>query len=57
MNKEKIANIIYNELAYMYCDNCRYSHEIDTDEDLWAYEYLTDALLGLEKWFEEAEEI
>lgn len=29
----------------------------DTDEDLWAYEYLTDALLGLEKWFEEAEEI
>lgn len=27
----------------------------DTDEDLWAYKHLTDALLGLEEWFEEPE--
>ena len=26
--KEKIAKIIYEELCYMYCDNCRYDSEI-----------------------------
>lgn len=25
----------------------------DTDDDLWAYEWLSDALVALEKWFEE----
>ena len=28
----KIADTIYKELSYMYCDNCRHSSE-DTDED------------------------
>lgn len=29
----KIADIIYKELNYMYCDNCRYNSEIvDKDE-------------------------
>jgi len=28
----KIADTIYEELSYMYCDNCRHSSE-DTDED------------------------
>lgn len=35
MNKEKIANIIYNELSYMYCNNCRYRSEIGRDEEEW----------------------
>jgi hypothetical protein len=25
----------------------------DTNEELWAYEWLSDALVALEKWFEE----
>lgn len=25
----------------------------DTDEELWAYEWLGDALVALNKWFEE----
>lgn len=33
MNKEKIVNIIYNELSYMYCDNCRYATELTDDPD------------------------
>ena len=33
MNKDKIANIIYNELSYMYCDNCRYATELSNDPD------------------------
>lgn len=28
----KIADTIYKELNYMYCDNCRYNSEI-TDKD------------------------
>ena len=29
----KIADIIYRELNYMYCDNCRYNSEVvDLDE-------------------------
>lgn len=28
----KIADIIYKELNYMYCDNCRYNSELKTDE-------------------------
>lgn len=32
MIRDKIAEIIYDELGYMYCDNCRYNSEIDEDE-------------------------
>lgn len=32
MNKEKIAKIIYDELWYMYCNNCRYDSEIDESD-------------------------
>jgi len=28
----------------------------DTDEDKWAYEYLTEALVSLNDWFNESEE-
>lgn len=31
MSIEKIAEIIYEELPYMYCDNCRYATEITED--------------------------
>lgn len=31
MNKKNIANIIYDELSYMYCDNCRYATELIED--------------------------
>lgn len=30
--KDKIAKIIYEELCYMYCDNCRYNSEIGEDD-------------------------
>lgn len=33
MSIEKIAEIIYEELPYMYCDNCRYATEITEDPD------------------------
>ena len=33
MSTEKIAEIIYEELPYMYCDNCRYATEIAADPD------------------------
>lgn len=33
MSIEKIAEIIYDELPYMYCDNCRYATEIIEDPD------------------------
>ena len=33
MSTEKIAEIIYEELSYMYCDNCRYATEIAEDPD------------------------
>ena len=29
---EKIADLIYTTLDYMYCDNCRFSSEITEDE-------------------------
>lgn len=32
MSKEKIAEIIYEELSYMYCDNCRCNSEIGADD-------------------------
>ena len=34
-NKEKeqtIADIIYDNLGYMYCDNCRFNSEISEEE-------------------------
>lgn len=30
--KDEIAKIIYEELCYMYCDNCRYNSEIGEDD-------------------------
>lgn len=39
MNKDAIANIIYNELDYMYCNNCRYSEEIESDCDFCYRKY------------------
>lgn len=30
-NKKRISDLIYNNLDYMYCDNCRYSTEMDDD--------------------------
>lgn len=30
---EKISEIIYNDLCYMYCDNCRYNIEIEPSEE------------------------
>lgn len=34
---EKIAKIIYDEVSYMYCDNCRYSIEITEDPNIGFY--------------------
>lgn len=31
MNVDKIAQIIYDNLSYMYCDNCRYNSEIEDE--------------------------
>lgn len=31
MNIDKIAQIIYDNLSYMYCDNCRYNSEIEDE--------------------------
>lgn len=34
--KEGIAKIIYDNLSYMYCDNCRFNSEInEEDSDEW----------------------
>ena len=30
---EEIADIIYNKLNYMYCDNCRYDSEKDCETE------------------------
>lgn len=32
LDREKIAELIYNYLDYMYCDNCRYNSEKDKNE-------------------------
>lgn len=29
--KKQIIELIYNTLDYMYCDNCRFGSEIDSD--------------------------
>lgn len=31
MNKQLISDLIYEELDYMYCDNCRYDTELHDD--------------------------
>lgn len=31
MDIDKIAQIIYDNLPYMYCDNCRYNSEIKNE--------------------------
>lgn len=30
-NKRRISDLIYENLDYMYCDNCRYFIEMDDD--------------------------
>jgi hypothetical protein len=30
--EQAIANLIYNNLDYMYCDNCRFNSEISEEE-------------------------
>nr|DAM06425.1 MAG TPA: PROTEIN/RNA Complex ribosomal subunit, ribonucleoprotein, ribosomal [Caudoviricetes sp.] len=36
-SQNDIANIIYNALDHMYCDNCRFSSEIkESDSDEWS---------------------
>ena len=32
MNEQKIADVIYNYVDYMYCDNCRYNYEQDGED-------------------------
>ncbi len=32
MTKKEIAKLIYEELYYMYCTNCRYASEIGEDD-------------------------
>ena len=32
MNEQKIANLIYDYIDYMYCDNCRYNYEQDGED-------------------------
>lgn len=35
--KEGVAKIIYDNLSYMYCDNCRFNSEInEEDSDEWS---------------------
>ena len=35
-NVQEIAELLYNEIGYMYCDNCRFSSEIiEEDSDEW----------------------
>jgi hypothetical protein len=31
MTKQEVSDVIYNELCYMYCDNCRHNYEIEDD--------------------------
>lgn len=37
--KEKISNLIYETLRYMYCDNCRFNSEISEEESMKKYGY------------------
>lgn len=33
--EQKIADLIYNEVSYMYCDNCRCRSEIAKEDEQW----------------------
>ena len=37
--QQKIADLLYKELNYMYCDNCRFNSEITEKESLDKYGY------------------
>ena len=45
MDKDKIVNILYGYLDYMYCDNCRYYSEI-TDNEY----YCEECYRGMNRW-------
>ena len=32
--EQAIVNLIYNDLNYMYCDNCRFNYEISEEESI-----------------------
>jgi hypothetical protein len=36
---QDVSNIIYNNLGYMYCDNCRFDSEISKEESEQNYGY------------------
>lgn len=31
LNREEIVNLIYDNLVYIYCHNCRFNNEIKSD--------------------------
>lgn len=37
--EQVIANLIYDDLNYMYCDNCRFSVEISEEESIERFGY------------------
>lgn len=37
--QQQISDILYKELNYMYCDNCRFNYEISEEEVLKKYGY------------------
>lgn len=37
--KQEIANLIYENLGYMYCDNCRFWSEISEEESIKKFGY------------------
>jgi len=37
--QEKISDLLYNNLNYMYCDNCRFDSEISEEESEKKYGY------------------
>lgn len=37
--EQVIANLIYDDLNYMYCDNCRFSVEISEEESMRRFGY------------------
>ena len=37
--KQAITTLIYNDLDYMYCDNCRFGSEISEEESIERFGY------------------
>ena len=37
--EQTIANLIYENLGYMYCDNCRFNSEISEEESIRKFGY------------------